>query len=226
MNSICLARRRIVLAGASALAAPSVIAGTLIEGSESSGTGFGGQDAAPASRPARGHANPPQDWRQLLLNRNRDLWLYRRETNEASRFTYWSPQQGFVREGYLSACNLLRDVAANRVTTIDPELLNLLSGIQGWLQFYGLMKPIVILSGFRTLSTNRATEGAARESLHLTGQAADIYIPGIAPATLGRMALMFNNGVKGGVGFYPNNGFVHVDTGRARSWVTSRIKSR
>ncbi len=40
--------------------------------------------------------------------------------------------------------------------------------------------PIVVTSGYRCLALNRAIGGAER-SQHMTGQAADIVVPGMAP---------------------------------------------
>lgn len=198
---------------------------TLIEGSESSGTGV----AYPAYQGRRTaietQASSQMDWRQSLLSRDRSLWLQRDATGESSRLVYWRPDVGYVRDGYSAACQIMRDVRANRVAFMDPVLLDLLCGMQGWLQAYGYNKPIILLSGFRSAETNSRTEGAARNSKHLSGQAADIVIPGLSQATIGTMAIMFNNGARGGVGFYPNNGFVHVDTGHARTWVTASLHS-
>jgi uncharacterized protein YcbK (DUF882 family) len=57
--------------------------------------------------------------------------------------------------------------------------------------------------------------------MHLYGKAADIVIEGVSSAAMGAMARQFN--VNGGTGIYVNRGFVHVDSGAARTW-TSRAK--
>jgi uncharacterized protein YcbK (DUF882 family) len=55
----------------------------------------------------------------------------------------------------------------------------------------------------------------ALHSLHMTGQAVDVRLPGIPLASLRRAALDLK---AGGVGYYPQSGFVHVDVGPVRSW--------
>jgi uncharacterized protein YcbK (DUF882 family) len=52
-------------------------------------------------------------------------------------------------------------------------------------------------------------------SMHLVGKAADIRIRGVGLRYLRRAALSLR---AGGVGTYPAEGFIHVDTGPPRSW--------
>jgi uncharacterized protein YcbK (DUF882 family) len=57
--------------------------------------------------------------------------------------------------------------------------------------------------------------GVARQSLHMLGQAIDIRIPGVPLTDLRDAALSL---ATGGVGFYAESNFVHLDIGRVRSW--------
>lgn len=129
--------------------------------------------------------------------------------------TFWTPEQGLIREGYRQCSWMLRDVTAGVWCDMDVALLNKLYGLQAWLDFYGVDPEMEILSGLRTPQTNNATEGASRVSRHLRGQAADIRMRRVGALTLGKMARMFG---PGGVGFYVSNNFVHVDTDRTRVW--------
>ena len=77
-----------------------------------------------------------------------------------------------------------------------------------------------IISGYRSAHTNetlRTTRGGgvARRSLHMDGKAIDVRLPGIPLAGLRDAALTLQ---AGGVGYYPKEQFVHLDTGRVRSW--------
>lgn len=146
--------------------------------------------------------------------RPRELWLRRHRTNEEERVVYWQDGK-LVAEGYWRACALLKDRRANLMTAIDPTLLDVLRGINGYYQAWNWNHPIVITSGYRSPKTNSSTEGAARNSLHLQGKAADLFVPGIPVDHIRRLGLHLQ---QGGVGFYPDNGFTHLDTGRIRSW--------
>ncbi len=55
----------------------------------------------------------------------------------------------------------------------------------------------------------------ASQSLHMVGQAIDIRVPGVRTGELKTFALALAGG---GVGYYPQSDFVHVDIGRVRSW--------
>jgi uncharacterized protein YcbK (DUF882 family) len=59
------------------------------------------------------------------------------------------------------------------------------------------------------------SHGVADHSLHLQGQAIDVRLPGVSTANLHRAALQRAGG---GVGYYPESDFVHMDTGRVRRW--------
>jgi len=154
------------------------------------------------------------DWRVRLLQGERSLWLVRGE--DQVRRTYWTPDAGYHGEAYKEICWLLRDVQANRSFAMSPRLLDVLCGLQNWLAFNGHRQPIHVSSGYRSFSTNYRTEGSALSSRHLSGQAADITVPGVPLARLAGMASLFG---EGGVGMYLNKGFVHVDTGNERIWI-------
>ncbi|WP_256679126.1 DUF882 domain-containing protein [Pseudomonas sp. MWU12-2323] len=165
--------------------------------------------------PSTALAQPTKDWRQVLLDRDRWLSLERSATGEKGQFRYYKYGAGFEREGYNAACHLLRDVEGGVTVAINPKLLDLLFLIQGWLRISNLPFHIIIQSGYRTPAHNARLAKAAKQSEHMKGNAADIRIPGLGVEMLERLAKAV--GV-GGVGFYPHNGFVHVDVGRVREW--------
>lgn len=146
----------------------------------------------------------------------RHLDIIRPQTGEHFSGIYWR-DHGVDRTGYVAVCVLMRDVVANKLAYIDPRLLDLLCAIQAWVRFHGFgQQPMEIHSGYRTEHTNRHLEGAARRSQHLLGRAADITLPGLPVAYVGRLAAHY---AAGGVGFYPTRDFIHVDTGSRRFWV-------
>ena len=57
--------------------------------------------------------------------------------------------------------------------------------------------------------------GVAAQSLHMEGRAIDVRLRGCALGRLRDIGLALR---RGGVGYYPKSGWVHLDTGRPRSW--------
>lgn len=76
-----------------------------------------------------------------------------------------------------------------------------------------------IISGYRSPESNAkmaaASRGVARRSLHMQGRAIDVRLHRCACTNLRDLALA---AARGGVGFYNRSNFVHLDTGRFRSW--------
>lgn len=127
----------------------------------------------------------------------------------------------FNRGSYLSDAlgsinQLLRDFRTNEVHEIDQRLLDLLYGLN---DVTGSRLPYQVISGYRSPATNQMlrqrSEGVAAGSLHMQGQAIDIRLPDVPLARLREAALSLH---QGGVGYYPASDFVHVDTGRVRTW--------
>ena len=111
---------------------------------------------------------------------------------------------------------LLRDFRNDTVYPIDPAVLDRLFLLQA---VVGGSEPFQIISGYRSAATNAAlrelSHGVAEHSLHMDGRAIDVRLAGVASATLARVALQQSSG---GVGYYRVSDFVHVDSGRVRSW--------
>jgi uncharacterized protein YcbK (DUF882 family) len=113
--------------------------------------------------------------------------------------------------------HFLRDHYSGQVGVMDPLLYDLMHQIRSRL---GARMPFEIISGYRAPATNahlQATRGGgvARRSLHMEGRAVDLRLPGVPLAELRDAALDLR---AGGVGYYPRQQFVHIDTGRVRSW--------
>ena len=75
-----------------------------------------------------------------------------------------------------------------------------------------------ILSAYRTPETNamlaRTTFGVAENSQHLYGRALDVQLPTRLEEAMNAAREM----KRGGVGWYPQSGFFHLDTGPLRNW--------
>jgi uncharacterized protein YcbK (DUF882 family) len=111
----------------------------------------------------------------------------------------------------------LRDHRTGDVKHFDPHVFDILSDVAA-----AVGQPdaeIDIICGYRTPGSNeflRAhSAGVAKNSQHTQAHAIDIRIPGIDTLTLRNAAQALG---RGGVGYYPRSGFVHVDTGPVRTW--------
>jgi uncharacterized protein YcbK (DUF882 family) len=111
---------------------------------------------------------------------------------------------------------LLRDFRTEEVHPIDPSLLDILFDLQ---TLASHERPFEVISGYRSPQTNaalrRRSHGVAEHSLHLQGRAIDVRLPGFATRRLRELALGMQ---RGGVGFYPESDFVHLDNGPVRLW--------
>lgn len=136
-------------------------------------------------------------------------------TDESLSVVYRSGGQ--YLPGALAQINhLLRDFRTGEIQPIDPALLDILHHVGntcGGRRFE-------IISGYRSPVTNAMLKktgggGVAKHSLHMEGRAIDVRIPGLDSAHLRDAAHALG---LGGVGYYPVENFVHLDTGRVRSW--------
>ena len=60
-----------------------------------------------------------------------------------------------------------------------------------------------------------STSGVAKDSQHLLGKAIDVRLTDLDTAKLRDVAISLE---RGGVGYYRDSDFVHVDTGLTRQW--------
>lgn len=148
----------------------------------------------------------------------RSLALDHTHTRERIALVYASGEH-YVPQALGSLNHFLRDHYSGEVGQMDPQLFDLLHALRMTL---GATTPLAyqIISGYRSPLTNarlRNTRGGgvASHSLHMDGKAIDIRLPGVPLAELRDAALSLK---AGGVGYYPREQFVHIDTGRVRTW--------
>ena len=122
----------------------------------------------------------------------------------------------YLEDALAAIDHLLRDHRTDEVRQIDRALLDVLASLRDRLD---TAEPFHVISGYRSPATNAklaaASGGVARNSLHLQGRAIDIRVPGRPLAQVRGAALAM---AAGGVGYYRSSDFVHLDTGRVRSW--------
>lgn len=141
-------------------------------------------------------------------------------TSETFDARFFGPM-GWDAQGLAEINHGLRDWRNNQATQMDRQLMLLLASIRDSLGIAPQAK-FDLISGYRSPATNSALRarggehtGVASKSQHMLGKATDIRMPGV---TLDRLRQVALSKQAGGVGFYPNDGFVHVDTGRVRFW--------
>lgn len=146
---------------------------------------------------------------------NKSLTFHNLHTDERLNVTYW--KDGAYDPRSLQQVNkVLRDFRTGDVYPMRPALLDLLHDLQTRL---GNHNTIEVISGYRSPKTNALlsslSDGVAKQSLHMKGMAIDIRLQGSTLRQIQNAALFMR---RGGVGYYPSSGFVHVDIGRVRHW--------
>ncbi|MCK9604855.1 MAG: DUF882 domain-containing protein [Methylomonas sp.] len=136
-------------------------------------------------------------------------------TGDKLKLTYF--EKGRYISSALSEIDyLLRDYRSGDVHRIDPHLLDQLHDLKLML---GAHRPFEIICGYRSPFTNanlrKHKSGVANNSLHMQGRAIDIRLDGYDTKHLRNAAISLH---RGGVGYYPKSDFVHLDTGKFRTW--------
>lgn len=143
------------------------------------------------------------------------LSFYHTHTGERLRLP-WVPAE--ARSGDLldELRHLLRDFRTGESHPIDPELFDILHRLR---EATGGQGTYEIISAYRSPHTNEMLRargnGVAQRSLHMEGRAIDVRLRGVPTRRLREAALALQ---AGGVGYYPNSDFIHLDTGRVRFW--------
>lgn len=123
----------------------------------------------------------------------------------------------YFKDSLAKLNRFLRDHYTGDVGVMDPQLFDVLHRVRSEL---GCKQAFQVISGYRCPATNdklrgKGGGGVAKRSLHMDGKAIDVRIPGVPLKELRDAALSLK---AGGVGYYPSSQFVHLDTGRVRSW--------
>jgi uncharacterized protein YcbK (DUF882 family) len=145
-----------------------------------------------------------------------ELAFYNVHTDERLRLRY-RDQRGQYDLAALDELNhILRCHHTGEVATMDPRVIEHINLVQKVLGGGG---EIHVISGYRSPEYNallvRRSRRAAKHSLHVEGQAVDFFIPGVRLREIRHVALKLQYG---GVGYYPRADFIHLDSGRFRSW--------
>lgn len=136
-------------------------------------------------------------------------------TGDKLKLTYFEGGR-YISSALREIDYVLRDYRTGDVHSIDPALLDQLHDLKLML---GANRPFEIICGYRSPLTNSNmhshTSGVASNSLHMQGRAIDIRLDGCDIKHLKNAAVTMR---RGGVGYYPKSDFVHLDTGKFRTW--------
>jgi uncharacterized protein YcbK (DUF882 family) len=124
-------------------------------------------------------------------------------------------KQGRPIPSAIEKINIFLRSPDNQSHPIDIQLLDLVDAIQDHFN-----EPVIeIISAYRSPNYNRGLKdtghNVANESLHMHGKAMDIHLDTVTEDAVRDYAQSLGIG---GVGWYPQNDFVHVDLGEVRTW--------
>jgi uncharacterized protein YcbK (DUF882 family) len=154
---------------------------------------------------ARAISRPPPPPRRLRL--------VNPHTGETFEGTY-RDDNGPIARVMEELCIFFRDHHSGEKTQMDVGVIDFLSDVMAAVN----ENRAAVLSAYRNPETNamlaRTNFGVAENSQHLYGRALDIHLGSkLSDAVTAARAMQ-----RGGVGWYPNSGFIHLDVGPVRNW--------
>ena len=163
--------------------------------------------AAPVMANAFGVIRGAGDYRRIRM--------YSGRTGESLDTVYWVDGK-YIRAALNEINVFMRDWRTGKVIGIDPRTIDIAAASHRLLQ---TNEPYMMLSGYRSPKTNAMLRsrsgGVARNSLHMTGKAADLRLKSRSVNQMYKAASACR---AGGVGKYSSSNFVHMDCGPLRTW--------
>lgn len=149
------------------------------------------------------------------LGTHRSIEVQNPHTGDKLNLTYFEKGR-YLTDALNEISILLRDYRTGDVHPIDPQLLDQLHDLK---QMLGLYQPFDVICGYRSPLTNARLHaehsGVANNSFHMHGRAVDIRIERFDLRRMHNAAIAMH---RGGVGYYPESNFIHLDTGTFRTW--------
>lgn len=145
----------------------------------------------------------------------RRIKMYSGRTGETLNSIYWIEGE-YIPEVLKEINFFMRDWRSDEKIKIDPRNVDIMAAAH---RLMDVSEPYMMLSGYRSPSTNAMlrsrSRGVAKNSLHMTGKAADLRLES---RSVGQMAKAAAACASGGVGRYSRSNFVHMDCGPVRVW--------
>jgi uncharacterized protein YcbK (DUF882 family) len=150
-----------------------------------------------------------------LVMAPRELAMRNLHTAERVKVRYFEGGR-YLPDALQQLNHLLRDHRSGESAKIDQRLFDQLHSLAAGAK---CAPDFEIISGCRSPATNaklrEQSEGVARQSLHMQGRAIDVRLSRVSCSRLRELAIGLQSG---GVGYYAKSDFVHLDTGRVRTW--------
>jgi uncharacterized protein YcbK (DUF882 family) len=163
-------------------------------------------ETLPPSRPALEGLSPARNW----------IELHNTHTNESLTVTFRDARGELIPEALEQLNRICGDHRSKEHRQMDAALFVLLVDLAA---SAGIEPRYDIISAFRSSTSNEKLRsnggGQAKNSQHIEGKAIDVRLKGVTTERLRDLARALQ---RGGVGYYPKSGFVHVDTARVRYW--------
>ena len=174
---------------------------------------FAPADLRPAIEPLETIQPAVKTGAAKLVDDIRRAFVHNLHTGETLDAVYFE-NGAYVPGALRAAMKVLRDWRSGEEHFMDPRLFDLMHKLRAKMDVRGAFQ---IVSGYRSAKTNammrQHSKEVAAHSQHILGKALDIGMEGVELSRLHRAALSLR---AGGVGYYPNSGFVHVDVGPVR----------
>ena len=145
----------------------------------------------------------------------RRLKMYSSKSGEQIDTIYWIDGE-YITDALAEINYLMRDSRNGQIKRIDTRTIDIMAAAHNIMD---VSEPYLLLSGYRSPATNamlrRSSRNVAKNSLHMSGQAADLRL---ASRSVKQMARAASSCRAGGVGSYYGSNFVHMDCGTVRTW--------
>jgi uncharacterized protein YcbK (DUF882 family) len=148
----------------------------------------------------------------------RTIYLFHSHTKESIAATYRVGGQ-YDSAALEKLSWFLRDWRTDDATKMDPRLFDVVWETYRNAGGNSPEDPVVIVSAYRSPKTNamlrRRSRAVAEHSQHMLGKAMDTTMPNMSMEKVREVGMKLQ---RGGVGYYGNANFVHLDVGSVRAW--------
>jgi len=145
--------------------------------------------------------------------KEKKIFMYNIHTGEFYDEVFWADGK-YISENINKLNYFMRDFREDKVKPIDLKTVEAIYHVSLHTK---KNRPLILNSAYRTPKTNKKI-GGARHSQHKLAKAIDFSLDKKDHTSLYALKRFLVNNHNGGVGYYPRQGFIHVDSGHKRYW--------